>query len=91
MDEKREEYRGLFYVLDYEGYARESYYTLRVEDTDDNSIKAYSDQCLDEPEACQKAEAFIDGYLLGLEQGKEIGANNLRHDFRRLINAGAAL
>lgn len=85
------EYRGMKYWRDKEGYAHEGMYTLHISDGDYNEVKGFSDQSLDLDHVMIQAEAFIDGYLLGLAQGKEIGANNLRHDLKRLLNMGAAL
>lgn len=85
------EYRAMKYWRDEEGYVREGIHTLCIANSDYDVIKSFHDEALDELGAQLKAKAFIDGYLLGLERGKEIGADNLRHDLRRLINVGATL
>lgn len=91
MNNERESYASLFYRLDYEGNTNERTCTLRIEDSDGNEIKSYYDLELNRLGAHAQAKSFIDGYLRGLELGKQIGANNLRHDLKRLLNVGATL
>jgi len=78
------EYRGYTWEMDTESSLREDECTIRI-DYDDNLVKAYLDQPLNDELAKIKAEAFIDGYIKGLEIGQEIGKDLLALHLHRWL------